>query len=148
MEGLYLLEYLFERGYIRNDTKQDMEGNCTFIKNNLQLDIYYGKLPMDFLKAFDSLEYKGRRYYLPSPIEDYLMMQYGKDWRIPRYPGLIIPEELVKDHDIYEVGEGIYYAGKGFCKISPFFILFINKQKLIKLAPFMPEDKKDSEAQG
>lgn len=136
-----LFHHLFERGYIRNDTEQNLDsGNWTFIKNELRLDVYFGKLPMDFLKSFDSLEYKGRRYNLPSPIEDYLVMQYGADWRTQKYPGLIMPEELVKDCDIYEVGEGVYYAGEGFHKIPPLYILIINRQKLVKLAPFGAEE--------
>lgn len=32
---------------------------------------------------FDTVEYNGRKYNVPSPIEEYLEIRYGKDWRIP-----------------------------------------------------------------
>ena len=32
---------------------------------------------------FDTVEYKGRKYNVPHPIEKYLEIRYGKDWRVP-----------------------------------------------------------------
>ena len=32
---------------------------------------------------FDTIEYKGRKYNVPHPVEKYLENRYGKDWRIP-----------------------------------------------------------------
>ena len=32
---------------------------------------------------FDTVEHNGRQYNVPSPIEEYLEIRYGKDWRIP-----------------------------------------------------------------
>lgn len=59
---------------------------------------------------FDTVEHNGRKYNVPSPIEEYLEIRYGKDWRIPN-PGwnkrLGKPYKLTLDDTEYNKGEKI-----------------------------------------
>ena len=58
--------------------------NINFGRDNILLDIWhkFGPLHQAFLKKFDTIEYEGRTYNTPSPIEGYLEFLYV-DWRTP-----------------------------------------------------------------
>lgn len=150
-----LFQRLKTNGFIRNKIMQDIKWNCTFIKNNLRFDVYYGNLPMEFLQEFDKFEYNERVYNIPHPIEKYLESAYGNDWRHEIYPGLLIPDEIVEDNEVYEITEGLIFSGehdKGrplYRWTPPLFILIVNKQRMAKLVPFGAEEvKKIGEASG
>lgn len=38
---------------------------------------------MPLYEELDEVEYNGRTYNLPHPVEEYLEKRYGKDWKIP-----------------------------------------------------------------
>lgn len=56
--------------------------NSHFIKHNIFLDVFYDYLfpQVEFIQDFDFVEYKGRTYNIPHPVEDYLTEFYG-DWK-------------------------------------------------------------------
>ncbi len=58
--------------------------NINFGRKKILLDVWhkFGPLHQAFLKKFDTIEYEGRTYNTPSPIEDYLEFTYV-DWRTP-----------------------------------------------------------------
>ncbi len=63
-------------------------------KNGILLDIWreaddnHGQFDpvrvQSFCRAFDTVEYNGRTYRVPSPVEGYLELLYGRGWRTPR----------------------------------------------------------------
>lgn len=144
-----LFERMIKQGFIRNQTDQDIKWNCTFLKEGIMFDVYYAghHIPTKYLNSFDTLKYNGRTYNIPHPIEKYLEASYGKGWQTPKFPGLLIPDEILDGDDAYQVGEGWFFMeertddGKQiFRKIPPLFLLIINRQKLIRLVPFGPEE--------
>ncbi len=42
------------------------------------------KLPAKFFKKFEKVKLYDMEFYAPSPVEEYLELMYGKDWRIPK----------------------------------------------------------------
>ena len=42
------------------------------------------KLPARFFKNFEKVKLYDMEFYAPSPVEEYLELLYGKDWRIPK----------------------------------------------------------------
>ncbi len=57
--------------------------NAHFLKYNILFDIFFDHPPFEeFLKSFDEIEYKGRIYNVPHPVEEYLVRAYG-DWKTP-----------------------------------------------------------------
>ena len=41
------------------------------------------RYPRKFYENFETIEFKGAIFRVPSPIEDYIVYVYGKDWKIP-----------------------------------------------------------------
>lgn len=67
------------------------EMNMHFWKIGILLDVHFQCLDCEdkFFEKFDKVEYEGRTYNVPHPIEEYLEMEYNEinvhksDWRIP-----------------------------------------------------------------
>ena len=67
------------------------EMNMHFNKRGILLDVHFQCLDSEdkFYETFDKVEYEGRTYNLPHPIEEYLEMEYNEitvnksDWRKP-----------------------------------------------------------------
>lgn len=63
--------------------------SCHFYKNRVLLDITFklaekkGPFFMDFMETSQTVLYKGKKYNVPSPVEDYLKVHFGDSWRIP-----------------------------------------------------------------
>lgn len=75
-----LAKELLEHGYTTED------GECKnkhWYKNGVLLDIWTS-FPRDiiYLQAFDEVDYNGRTYNMPRPVEEYLEAEYG-NWRVP-----------------------------------------------------------------
>jgi len=79
-EQVNMMVLLEKHGFIRGGTGR--KGNMHFHKNNVLLDIYPVK-SNGFYSQFDNVQYKGKAYSIPHPIEEYLKTMYG-DWRIKK----------------------------------------------------------------
>ena len=51
------------------------KGGSTYVKK---------RLPAKFFKNFTKVKLYDMEFYAPSPVEEYLELLYGKDWRIPK----------------------------------------------------------------
>ena len=82
-----LFNTLEENGFQRdtNWQNQGWELNCHFYKYGILLNIHYQFLKDEepFFKKMDTVTYKGNKFNLPTPIDEYLLLNYGKDWKIP-----------------------------------------------------------------
>lgn len=60
------------------------EVNQHFLKDGILLDIFVTFLEKErqYLDSFDKVEYEGRKFRVPHPVEAYLTCEYGY-WRIP-----------------------------------------------------------------
>lgn len=58
--------------------------NIHFMKYQVLLDIYFSHFDLRFFKQFDKIIYKGRSYFVPHPVFDYLDDRYG-DWRVKKF---------------------------------------------------------------
>ncbi len=57
------------------------------------------KLPAKYFKNFTKVKLYDMEFYAPSPVEEYLELLYGKDWRIPKknwYVGRFENKTIVK----------------------------------------------------
>jgi len=80
LEGLDVLtEGLIINGFVNKRTL----GTATrhFFKDGILLDVWFGFFSRDFLQSFDKVEYKGRFFNVPHPVEEFLSASYG-NWRI------------------------------------------------------------------
>ncbi len=68
--------------YFRNP---GWELNHHFYKHDVLLDIYFQFLEdvEPLLENLESIDYKGVLFSVPSPVEEYLELEYGKTWKIP-----------------------------------------------------------------
>lgn len=41
-------------------------------------------VPIHFFQSFESIDFEGRCFQVPSRVEDYLAFKYGKDWQTPK----------------------------------------------------------------
>ncbi len=55
--------------------KKFEKGGSTYVKK---------RLPAKFFKNFTKVKLYDMEFYAPSPVEEYLELLYGKDWRIPK----------------------------------------------------------------
>jgi len=58
--------------------------NRHFLKYGILLDIYFKYSSQNFFQSFDKVNYKGRDYNVPHPVEDYLKARYG-DWKVAKH---------------------------------------------------------------
>ena len=73
-----LINSLKENGF--NQGKSCRHNNTHFYKNKILVDIYFRESG-EFYSKFDSVQYKGKQYPTPSPIEGYLSACYS-NWKI------------------------------------------------------------------
>jgi len=73
---------LTERGFKVETCYAPPSDNIHFHKERILIDIFF-RYKGAFYAKFDRVEYKDRKYPIPSPVEGYLEAVYDKDWRIP-----------------------------------------------------------------
>jgi len=82
-----LRQTLLANGFGLGVAGRNQLASMNFHKYNVRLDVYYEFIPsmLPFLVNLEPIEYDGRTYCVPSPVEKYLDKMYGKfiDWRIP-----------------------------------------------------------------
>lgn len=78
-----------------------------YLKNQLELDIYYKRFPKKsekFLCTFEEITYNKRTYKVPSPVNEYLECIYGETWKILRqkhqHLKILIEAGYLKKEDI------------------------------------------------
>lgn len=80
-----LFKKLRESGFEQKELwkNQGWELNQHFWQDKILLDIHFQYLKDEepFFEKLETLEYKGRIFNIPSPVERYLELQYG-DWQI------------------------------------------------------------------
>lgn len=61
------------------------ELNRHFYKHGVLLDVFFAFRDdtKPFLTAFDKVAYRSRQFNLPSPVNEYLKLEFG-DWKTPR----------------------------------------------------------------
>lgn len=69
---------LREKGFVHGTPRRN--NNVHFRKNKVLVDIYFLK-PEGFYNSFDAMEYKGKAYPVPHPVEKFLSACYS-NWRI------------------------------------------------------------------
>ena len=83
-----LFDKLKEKGFEQRECWQNQgwELNQHFVKYDSLLDVHFQYLKDEeqFFENLDTIEYKGRTFNIPSPVEDYLILQYGGDWKTPK----------------------------------------------------------------
>ncbi len=87
---LELIKKLGEKGI-----KQTGAAGWSFNRNDLYLSIERSEKigvvihddgkewPVIPIYSFDTVTYRGRKYNVPYPVEEYLKGRYGEDWKIP-----------------------------------------------------------------
>ena len=78
MERRMLTTALKEKGYVYGTPHR--LNNVHFRKNKILVDIFFLK-PGGFYSKFDSVEYKGRLYPVPHPVEKFLNASYS-NWKV------------------------------------------------------------------
>lgn len=73
-----LINLLKKNGF--NQGKSYRHNSIHFYKNKILVDIYFLE-SKGFFSNFDSVQYKGKIYPIPNPIEEYLTACYS-NWRI------------------------------------------------------------------
>ncbi|GAG96378.1 unnamed protein product [marine sediment metagenome] len=76
-----LIGELKEKGFVELARAQEISG----IKMKFDFVNSYHQSELEFLETLDTVNYRGRAYNIPHPVEDYLELHYGYygDWRIP-----------------------------------------------------------------
>ena len=59
--------------------------NCHFHKDGILLDVWFksGDKIKPFLESPQIFLYKDKKYNIPNPVEGFLRLHYGSNWRIP-----------------------------------------------------------------
>lgn len=85
-----------------------------FVRDHIVLDIFYTFYPevLTCLKKLGTIEYGSRKYFVPHPVEKYLVYAYGDSWRIPdggfmefmRDPVTSRRTQVWKRHAVFSLG--------------------------------------------
>jgi len=114
--------------------EEDNDGfNSHFIKYGLTLDIYYNFGDRKFVEKFDSVEYNGRKYRVPSPVEEYLKALYGEMWKTPLFPGADLPD-IGPDEELYELKKATFF------ELGNLFFVIVKPGGLRKLVKYLDSD--------
>ena len=76
-----LSESLTEHGFVIGQKYPPPLNNTHFVKNGVLLDIYF-RADGEYYKKFGYVEYKGKKYPVPHPVEEYLSKCYT-NWKVP-----------------------------------------------------------------
>ena len=79
-EKIKLIDALEKNGFTQGRSFSPPRNNTHFHKDRILVDIYFRELKK-FYSNFDSVQYKGKTYSTPSPIEEYLSACYS-NWKI------------------------------------------------------------------
>jgi phosphorylcholine metabolism protein LicD len=79
LDRAYLTKKLIALGYLVGRTFP--ANNTHFVKDGILLDLYWRQSD-GFYSEFESVEYRGKRYPVPAPVDVYLTTCYG-DWKTP-----------------------------------------------------------------
>jgi len=82
LEFFDLVELLLKQGFTyRESHSHDI---CFVYKDIIFVDVwyFYPGMVIPYLKKLEKITYEGKQYNVPSPVEEYLKLQYG-DWVIP-----------------------------------------------------------------
>lgn len=71
---------------VQKAIRQGFKRPAGFRKNNIYIDLHskYCKEEWNFIQKFDQINYNGRIYNIPHPINEYLEWRYGQDWKRPK----------------------------------------------------------------
>lgn len=78
-----LTEAMILKGFINRRTLKG--GTRHFTRENILFDVWFVFYSYKFLQSFDRVEYKGRFFNVPHPVEEFLVAIYG-NWKT-RIPG-------------------------------------------------------------
>ena len=75
---------LLNSGYTKENTF--LLVNRGFFKNGVELDVQHSFASnlLSCLEQVETINYKGRIFNIPYPVEDFLAAKYGKDWETPK----------------------------------------------------------------
>lgn len=74
-----LIDTFKRNGFILKRTKAKRK-HFNYYKNKILVDIWF-KEPNKFYSDFDNIDYKGRKYLVPHPVEEYLSACYS-NWKV------------------------------------------------------------------
>lgn len=75
-----LINSLKEHGFSSGRSFSPPHNNAHFHKNRILVDIFFRK-EKRFYFRFESIQYKGKSYFIPSPIKEYLSICYS-NWKV------------------------------------------------------------------
>ncbi len=87
-----LIEQLASRGILQGSNPAGYVFSRDSISLNIERSEKVGTMIHDdgnewptlpLYHTLDTVEYNGREYKMPHPVEEYLKKRYGKDWKIP-----------------------------------------------------------------
>jgi len=79
-EKTKLIDMLKENGFSRGSSFPFPSNNIHFHKDKILIDVYFRRSGKFYLK-FDSVQYRGKSYSVPCPVEEYLSKCYS-NWEI------------------------------------------------------------------
>lgn len=78
--------------FVKDDIKVDVDvahlskdGEHRLIPKGRVREQFVGQFPKEMFDGNNSIEYRGKKYLIPSQVEKYFESNYGKDWNIPKY---------------------------------------------------------------
>ena len=81
---IYNRKYLFAKGEVMMDCFIATRVDDQYVWSCGGINHYTKKsVPARFYDKFDDLTFKGKKYFIPSHVEDYLTFRYG-DWKTPQ----------------------------------------------------------------
>lgn len=87
-EEKYVRTYSFKKYGVRIDLDPaylSQDGESRIILKGRKRQMFCGKHPAEWFNNYGGVDYRGKFYRIPSPIEDYLVSNYGSSWKTPVY---------------------------------------------------------------
>jgi len=86
----YVRAYSFKKYSCRIDIDpvyMSADGESRCVLKGRKREIFVGKFPKEMFNfnTMNSVEYNGKKYFVPTPTDLYLELNYGKTWDIPEY---------------------------------------------------------------
>lgn len=73
------------------------------------------RIPARLFADLQEIKFKGEKFFVPNPVEKYLSLKYGSDWRTPKGPGKYEGEILASIPRVD--GPGQFLAGTSVIKV-------------------------------